>query len=606
MRKVVSGRAWRFGDNIDTDQLAPLRTFSADWDTTRAAMLPARPDFAREAAAGDMVVAGRNWGCGSSREQAPLNLKRLGLSAVVAESFGRIFYRNAIAVALPCVICPGVADAVEDGDEVEIDLAAGVVRNLTRGSTLHTAPPTPEVLRILEAGGILNTLGDPPPRRPAQAASAAPTRARTMAEKVLQRASGGADARPGDFVMARADRVVLGEYFYYCAQQLKRAGITKLPDPDRVSATLTGAFPAPNAETATLHVRIREIAAELGVDHFYPHDGIINQVIVEKGDALPGSLMFGSDSHSTTYGAVGAAGSGLGMSDLTYLLARGETWLQVPESVRFELGGRPGAGVMAKDIILHLLQRFGSDHAQYRSVEFGGAWADQMTVSSRMTLCNMGVEMGAKVAMVAADPRTPEYLRPRTSADLELFGPDPGATYAARHEIDVSAIPPYVARPHDPANSGPVGECAGVAIQQAFLGSCTNARLEDFAIAATLLRGRRVSSGTRLVVTPASQTVMLEALRRGYIETLIEAGAHITPAGCGACAGSVGGVVGPGEVCLSTTNRNFRGRMGSPDAHIYLASPATVAASAVTGRITDPRELWPSGAPGVSELEAAN
>lgn len=312
--------------------------------------------------------------------------------------------------------------------------------------------------------------------------------------------------------------------------------------------------------------------------------------------------MFGSDSHSTTYGAVGAAGSGLGMSDLTYILARGETWLQVPESLRFELEGRPGAGVMAKDVILHLLHRFGADHAQYRSIEFGGSWSDEMTIASRMTLSNMGVEMGAKFAMFAADARTLAYLRPRTDGDIDTFGPDAGAAYAARHVVDVSDIPPYVARPHNPSNGGPVSECEGVEVQQAFLGSCTNARLEDLAVAATLLRRRRVAAATRLIVTPASQAVMLAATRRGYVETLLEAGAHITPAGCGACAGSVGGVVGPGEVCLSTTNRNFQGRMGSAEAQVYLASPATVAASAITGKITDPRNLWPDGAPPLAAL----
>jgi len=253
--------------------------------------------------------------------------------------------------------------------------------------------------------------------------------------------------------------------------------------------------------------------------------------------------------------------------------------------------------------VLHLLKHFGSDYAQYKAIEFGGEYADRMTFASRITLGNMGVEMGAKFAMFAADDTTLAYLQRRTRVPLQPFGPDPGANDAASHVIDVSKIAPQVARPHNPANGGPIEKAAGVRIDQAFLGSCTNARLEDFAVAAALLKGRKVAETTRLIVTPASREIMLQATRAGFIEILVEAGAHITPAGCGACSGSVGGIVGPGEVCISSSNRNFRGRMGSPDAEVYLASPATVAASAITGEITDPRELWPQGTPSIAQLE---
>jgi len=599
--ETIRGRAWRFGDNVDTDQMAPFSTFMASWEETRPQIFPARPGFSTAFQRGDIIVAGKNWGCGSSREQAPANLKKLGAAAVIAESAGRIFYRNAIALALPCLVCPGVAAAVLEGDEIEVDFAQGVVR-IAGGPTLQGFAPTADMLRIFESGGLLETLDEP--RGVHTETAAAPSlspRPKTMAEKIIARAAGLPDVSPGAFVTARPDRVVMGEFLASCVSRMRRHGITALHDPDRVSATVTAVFPAPDAEIARLHTKVRALAQELGVAHFYPHDGIINQVVVEKGDIRPGELIFGSDSHSTTYGAMGAAGSGMGVTDLTYLLATGDIWLRVPETIRFELHGAGGAAVMSKDVILHLLGRFGSDHAQYRAIEFGGPAIAAMSLASRLTLSNMGAEMGAKFAMFAADATTLAFLRAHGQPDVQPFGPDPGCEYLATHQIDLAAIGPQVARPHNPANVGPVGDCLGVRIDQAFLGSCTNARLEDLAVAASLLQGRQVAASTRLIVTAASREVLIAASKAGYLETLLEAGAHVTPPGCGACSGGVGGVVGPGETCIATTNRNFQGRMGSPQASLYLASPATVAASAIVGAIADPREFW---SPAASEMLA--
>jgi 3-isopropylmalate/(R)-2-methylmalate dehydratase large subunit len=603
--EIIRAGAWRFGDNVDTDQMAPFNTFMASWEKTRPALFPARPGFAMAFETGGVIVAGKNWGCGSSREQAPSNLKKLGVAAVVADSVGRIFFRNAIALALPCLVCPGVSDLVEEGDLVEVDFAAGVVRNLTRGTSLSAPPPTADMLRIIEAGGLLETLKDDAPRLTAAAVPSLSGRPKTMAEKILARAAGRADVAPGEFVVAEADRVVMGEFLASSASRLRKLGITALHDPEKVSATVTAVFPAPDAEIARLHTKMRALARELDVTHFYPHDGIINQVIVEKGDALPGQLVFGSDSHSTTYGAMGAAGSGLGVTELTYILATGRIWMRVPATIRFNLNGQMAPGVMSKDLMLALLARFGTDHAQYRAVEFGGEAADRMSMSSRLTLSNMGLEMGAKFAMFAADETTLCYLRAQGVERAEAFGPDPDAAYATVHEIDVSVLAPQVARPHNPGNVGPVSDCAGTPVDQAFLGSCTNARLEDLAVAAGILRGRKVAPSTRLIVTPASREVMLAAMREGHLQVLLEAGAHLTPPGCGACSGGVGGVVGPGETCIATTNRNFQGRMGSPEAAVYLASPATVAVSAVRGVITDPREFWTEGETKALRREAA-
>jgi 3-isopropylmalate/(R)-2-methylmalate dehydratase large subunit len=422
----------------------------------------------------------------------------------------------------------------------------------------------------------------------------------TMAEKVLARASGRSRIRAGETVTARADRVMAHEAFTLCALQLAKLGVSKVFDPERVIVVLDHYFPAPTERMAQGHQLARAFAERFGITHFLGHAGICHQVLTERGLVLPGELVFGSDSHSTTYGAVGAGGNGIGVTEMTWVLATGELWLQVPETLRFELEGELPPGVLSKDVVLHLAGRFGTAAASYRAIEYAGSAAAAMSVASRMTMANMGVELGAKFAFFAADAVTLEYLEPRAQGELAEFGPDADARYEARHRVDVSSLEPQIACPHNPGNVRPVSRVGDVPVQQAFLGSCTNARLEDLAIAAAILRDRRVHPKTRLIVTPASHEVHLEATRAGYTEILLQAGAHVTASGCGACPGGHNGVVGPGEVCISSTNRNFRGRMGSPEAEVYLASPASVAAAAVAGRIVDPRDYWDGSVGAVS------
>ena len=419
----------------------------------------------------------------------------------------------------------------------------------------------------------------------------------TMAEKILAHASGRARVGAGEYVTARADKVMAHEAFVLCALKLLQLGIERVFDPERVIVILDHYFPAPTERMAQGHKLARELVAQFGIRHFLGHAGICHQVLTERGLVLPGELVFGTDSHSTTYGAVGAAGNGIGITEMTWVLATGELWLRVPPTIRFELEGALPAGLMSKDVVLYLAGRFGTEVAQYRAIEFGGPVASALSLASRMTMANMGIELGAKFAFFAADTATCAYLASRARVEVEPFGPDDGANYEAVHAVDVSALEPQIACPHSPGNVKPVSAVAGTPVHQAFLGSCTNARLEDLAVAAEILRGRRVHPRTRLIVTPASHAVMLEATRRGYVETLLEAGAHITASGCGACPGGHNGVVGAGETCLSTTNRNFRGRMGSADALVYLGSPASVAAAAVAGEIVDPRTLWTGAVP---------
>jgi homoaconitate hydratase family protein len=416
--------------------------------------------------------------------------------------------------------------------------------------------------------------------------------AMTMAEKVLARTSGRTAVAAGDYVTARIDRVMCHEAFTLCALSLLKLDVSRVFDPERVIVILDHYFPAPNEQMARGHALARQFVQQFGIRHFLGHAGICHQVLTEQGFIRPGDLVLGTDSHSTTYGAVGAAGAGIGLTEMAYVLATGELWLQVPPTIRFVLEGEPSPGIMSKDLILSLAGKFGTEVAQYRAIEYSGPVARRLSIASRMTMANMGVELGAKFAFFEADEITRTYLSGRGEEPVMLFGPDTEAVYEATHHVDLGNLEPQIACPHNPGNVKRVSEVAGLRVQQAFLGSCTNARLEDFGVAAAILRGRKVHPDTRLLVTPASQHVYLEATRAGYTETLLEAGAAITASGCGACPGGHNGVVGADEVCLSTTNRNFRGRMGSPDAQIYLASPATVAAAAVAGRIVDPREYW--------------
>ena len=588
---IIRGLVRKLGDNVDTDQMAPY-PFADSWEETRTQMFPANRNFVEGFEAGNILVAGKNWGCGSSREQATANIQKLGTAAVVADSFARLFFRNVIALGLPCMPCPGISEACETGDTLAIDLRAGTVTNETRSERL-TGSAYPDFLcDVIEAGGLLNTLKMFAPTPVERLAFSELAADQTIVEKILARASGRPRVQPGELVVAKADRAIVIEFMLSCIERLEQGGVNEFWNPDQVSMISTLRFPAPDPHAANVHTRMREIAKDKSVSCFYGYDGIVNQVMIEKGDALPGQLVFGTDSHSTSYGAVGAAGTGLGITDMSYVLATGQLWLRVPPSIRFNLHGTPGSGLMSKDIILYLLGKFGVDFAQYKAIEFAGELVKEMSIASRITMSNMGVEMGAKFAVFPADERTLAYLSPRKDCTLAPIDADEGAEYAFQADIDVSKIPPQVAKPHSPGNTVSVEMIAGTPVDQIFLGSCTNARLEDLAIAAKILKGRTIASSTRMLITPASKQIVLEAMRAGYIETLLEAGAFITPSGCGACPGGGNGVLGAGENCLSTSNRNFRGRMGSPDAFIYLASPATAAASALTGRITDPREFW--------------
>jgi len=415
----------------------------------------------------------------------------------------------------------------------------------------------------------------------------------TLAERILAAAAGRDEVAAGEFVVADIDLAMLHDIF--AAQvfdMLGEVGVDRIFDPSKTVVVIDHLVPAPTAEAAALHQRIREHVSRLGIEAFYDAgQGICHQLLPERGHVRPGMLIVGTDSHTTTYGALGAGGTGIGTSDMVYALATGRLWFRVPETIRFELSGDLQQGVSWKDVILYLAGRFGADAAQYRAMEFGGPAVKTADMSSRLTVSNMAVEMGAKFGLFAADEITDTYLRDRGGAGSEPFAPDPDAIYEAIHEISLSGLPPQIAMPHEVDRVGSIEEVEGISIDQAFIGSCTNGRIEDLQAAAAVLEGKHIASGVRLLVVPASRAVLKEALDSGVLASLVDAGASVLAPGCGPCFGGHGGLLGPGEVCIGTHNRNFIGRMGSADAEIYLGSPETVAASALAGRIADPRHM---------------
>ncbi len=414
----------------------------------------------------------------------------------------------------------------------------------------------------------------------------------TIAEKILARASGREKVSPGEYVTAKIDKIISHEAFALVASMLASAGVTKVSDPDRIVVVLDHYVPAPTQRAAAIHQLVRASVKKYGINKFYEHNaGIAHQVMIEKGHVLPGELVVGTDSHTCTYGALGAAACGIGVSEMAYVLATGSLWFRVPETIRFILSGNMSFPVTSKDVILKIAGDYSTDMAQYKSVEFMGPAVEQMSLASRLTISNMSVEIGAKFGIFAPDKTTLDYLRERTGNELECFAHEEDAAVSEVYTIDLSEIEPQVSLPHSVNNVKPVSHLETIEIQQAVLGSCTNGRLEDLQLAAKLIKGRRVHSGTRLLVVPASWEVYRQALDDGTLATLIDSGGIILNPGCGPCFGGHMGILAPGERCISSTNRNFKGRMGSDMAEIFLASPATVAASAVHGCITDPREI---------------
>lgn len=411
----------------------------------------------------------------------------------------------------------------------------------------------------------------------------------TMAEKVLARASGQARVQPGDLVVCQVDRAVLLDLQFTAHRGLMQ--ITRLYDPERVTIVLDHSVPAPTVGDAENMIRARAFVQKFGLKYFFDvgNHGIAHQIVAERGLALPGQLLTCGDSHTCAGGALNCAARGVG-SEMLGIICTGKSWYRVGPTVRYVLEGTMPDLVQPKDIFLHIAGVYG-DHVN-RNVEFVGPGVEALSIMQRHTIATMGAEISAEFTMFPCDHKLLEYLKDRAVEPFEPVEADGDASFEAVRPIDVAQLTPYVALPHNVVhNTKPVAEVARAKIHQAFIGSCANGKLEDIAIAARIVQGRKVAPGVRFIVTPGSQTIYKDALKAGYVETLLDAGAVVTNATCGACPGIHMGVVGAGEVCITSSTRNFRGRMGSPEAEIYMASSATVAASAIAGRITDPRDF---------------
>lgn len=415
----------------------------------------------------------------------------------------------------------------------------------------------------------------------------------TITEKILAAHTGRSRVEPGEIVDVELDLIICHEITTPPAVNMMRAhGIENVSDPSRLMVTMDHFVPNKDILTAELTKRLRRWVEEQGIERYFElgEHGIYAALAPEKGFVRPGMTMICGDSHTTTLGAFGCFAAGVGSTDLAAALAVGRLWFRVPESMRFHVTGELPRGVFSKDLILHVISKIGVDGARYRAMEWSGPAIGKLSMEARMTLTNMAAEAGAKSGIIPPDDRTREYLDGRTEEPYEEFYSDDDAGYAETLEIDASSLEPVVALPNLPSNGRFISDVDPVEIDQVYIGSCTNARIEDLREAARILGGRRIAKGTRVIVVPATSAIWRQALAEGLLEAFSTAGCVVSTATCGACLGGHMGVLGDGERCLSTTNRNFTGRMGHPGAQVYLASPATAAATALTGRITDPRE----------------
>ncbi len=412
----------------------------------------------------------------------------------------------------------------------------------------------------------------------------------TIAQKILARASGKDGVDVGEIVSARVDRAMSHENAKLVSKVFGELGVDQVWDPERIVLLFDHRIPANNIKTAAAHKDVRDFIAEKGLPHFLDQrEGICHQVMVEMGFVRPGELVVGTDSHTTTYGALGAFSTGIGATEMAGVWATGELWLRVPQTIRVEVLGAFQGRVGPKDLVLRFIGDVGADGANYASVEWTGAAIGAMDVPGRMTICNMSMEAGAKAGIVAADGLTTRYLEGRVEGPHDMVMADPDCEYEREVQYDASELEPMVAAPHRVDNVAPVSEYAGLEVHQAVLGSCTNGRVADLQAAAEVLGDEEVHKDVRLLVIPASRRELLAAMRLGLIERFVRAGALVLNPGCGPCLGAHQGIMAAGERAIASTNRNFKGRMGSPDSEVYLASPETVAASAISGSITDPR-----------------
>ncbi|HUU08138.1 MAG TPA: 3-isopropylmalate dehydratase large subunit [Dehalococcoidales bacterium] len=415
----------------------------------------------------------------------------------------------------------------------------------------------------------------------------------TLAEKILSEHTNRKKVIPGEFITARVDLILANDITAPIAiREFRQLGLERVFDPKKIVFVPDHFTPAKDIASAEQVKLTQQFAREQGIGFFeLGQMGIEHVLLPELGMVLPGDVVIGADSHTCTGGALGAFATGMGSTDIAAAMATGDIWMKVPPTLKFIYHGKLGKWVGGKDLILYTIGDIGVDGALYSAMEFSGPAIDSLSMDGRFTMANMAIEAGAKAGLFQVDDKTIDYVKPRARRAYKVYQPDSDAEYARVMEYDAAKIAPQVALPHSPANARPVSEVGDIEIDQVLIGSCTNGRLEDLEIAAGIIKGRKIHPGVRCIVIPGSQQVYLDALKEGLMEIFISAGAVVTTPTCGPCLGGHMGVLADGERCLSTTNRNFIGRMGSPESEVYLANPAVAAASAITGKITSPDEI---------------
>jgi 3-isopropylmalate/(R)-2-methylmalate dehydratase large subunit len=411
-------------------------------------------------------------------------------------------------------------------------------------------------------------------------------------EKILAKGAGKKSVETGEIVNAKIDFAEINDLYLQTVYSFREMGGKKVWDKERAAFVFDHYAPCPTIEAARNHAEMREFAKEQGLTyHFDVDSGVCHQVMPEAGLIYPGMIVAATDSHTTMHGAFGAFGTGVGATDMAAILISGELWFRVPEIIEIRIDGKAPKGVYPKDVILHILGKLKADGAVYKGVDFTGTYVDSLNIAGRMVICNMALEMGVKTAYIQPNQEVLDYVQARAVRPFEVQHSDPDFVYAENHHFDISRLEPQLALPSSVDNVFPLTQVESVKINQGVIGTCTGGRVEDIAVAAEILRGKHIAQYVRLIIIPASKAVMQECIAKNYIQDLMDAGASIGTPGCGPCLGAHDGVLAPGEVCITASNRNFPGRMGSPASKLYLASPATVAASVLRGQISDPRSL---------------
>lgn len=416
----------------------------------------------------------------------------------------------------------------------------------------------------------------------------------TMTQKILAAHAGLDKVEAGQLIKCKLDMVLGNDVTTPVAiNEFEKAGFTGVFDKDKISIVLDHFTPNKDIKSAANSLQCRTFAGKYDITNYYDVGdmGIEHALLPEKGIVASGECIIGADSHTCTYGALGAFSTGVGSTDMCAGMATGEAWFKVPTAIKFKLTGKLNEYIMGKDVILHIIGMIGVDGALYKSMEFSGEGLSSLSMDDRLSMANMAIEAGAKNGIFAVDDITREYQKGRVNRDYKVYEADPDAEYDSVYDIDLSQIRPTVSFPHLPENTKTVDNCGDVEIQQVVIGSCTNGRLEDMAMAAKILNGKHIAKEVRCIVIPATQAVYLECCKQGFTETFINAGCAVSTPTCGPCLGGHMGILAKGERAVATTNRNFVGRMGHPESEIYLASPAVAAASAVTGKITDPKKV---------------